>query len=179
VSDIQRLLLAHCYAELGRPDCLELIASVESRFPLETAALNAVFYARLRNTAEAAQALERFYERLTSTPWGISAVAQTALSRTIEIARADRGAAERLYPRLCHPFASYRYDYLRKLVRFNVAQQLNREKMIEALAEMEPNVRWTAAVLQARAEAYRAAGHPLAAQAERDWQSFQTNEPRQ
>jgi spermidine synthase len=179
VSDIQRLLLARCYAELARPDCLELIASLESRFPLEAAALNAVFYVRLGNTAEAARALEQFYELLATTPWDVSAIAQTALPRTIEIARADRSAAERLYPQLCQPFASYRYDYLRKLVRFIVAQQLDREKMIEALAEMEPNVRWTAAVLQPRAEAYRAAGHPLAVRAERDWQSFQRYEPGQ
>jgi spermidine synthase len=176
MGELQRLLLARSYAELGRPDCLELIAASEERFPIEAAALNAVLYSAIGNTGEATRSLVRFYELLRKSPWLIPIVAETALNRTVDVARADRNAAAQLYPYLCQPFASKRFEFKRKLVRFHVAQQLGPEKMVEALAEMEPHVRWTANVLQPRAEVYAAMNHPLAARAQRDWQQFQRDE---
>jgi spermidine synthase len=177
-SGLQRMLLARSYAELGRPDCLVLIASIEEQFPIEAAAINAIFYAQLDNTSEAAKSLVQFYTLLGKSPWVINVVADAALLRTAQVAAADQEAARQLFPLLAQPLASGRYDYSRKLVRFLVAQRLGVKEMVEALAETEPHVRWTANVLKPRAEAYSAVNHPLAGRAQRDWEEFQRNQAR-
>jgi spermidine synthase len=177
-SGIQRMLLARSYAELGQPDCLELIVSIEEQFPSEAAAINAIFYAQLGNTSEAAKSLVQFYTLLGESPWVINVVADAALLRTAQVAAADQEAARQLFPLLAQPLASGRYDYSRKLVRFLVAQRLGVKEMVEALAETEPHVRWTANVLKPRAEAYAAVNHPLAGRAQRDWEEFQRNQER-
>jgi predicted membrane-bound spermidine synthase len=176
-SALQRMLLARSYAELGRPDCLELIAGLEEQFPIEAAALNAVFYSRVGNVAEVTQSLEKYYTLLGKSPWLITIVADAALLRTVQLAQADRQAAEKMFELLGRPLASHRYDYLRKVVRIYVGQQLGPAKMAEALAETEPYVRWTADVLGPRAEAYAALSHPFAARAQREWEEFQRNQP--
>jgi spermidine synthase len=178
-TPIQRLVLARSYAELGRPACLELIAASEEQFPIEAAALNAVLYSKLGNAGEAARYLERYYELLKTNPWMIPLVAETAFNRTIDVARADRNAAEKLYPHLTQPFASYRLDYLRRLVRFFVGQQLGQDKTLEALTELEPNASWLAAVLEPRAQLYSAINHPIAPRAQSEWLLFQRQQPRQ
>ena len=149
-SVIQRMVLARSYAELGRPDCLAHIAALEEQFPIEAAAINAVFYSQIGNVPQATRSLETYYTLLSKNPWLVTIVADAALVRTTQLAEADRAAAEQLYPLVSRPMASFRFDYLRKLVRFYVAQKLGAEKMVEALAELEPHIRWTEDVLRPR-----------------------------
>jgi predicted membrane-bound spermidine synthase len=170
---IQQLVLARCYAELARPECLELIMEAEKRYPIDAAAVRAIYQWRAGKTADAAQSLERFYTLLADSPWVLPVVSETATSRTIDVAKADHDAARRLNTSLSRPFASWRFDYLRTLARFMVAEQLSPESVVEALRELEPNVPWTAEVLEARAKAYAAVEHPLAARAKNDWLWFQ------
>jgi spermidine synthase len=172
---IQQMLLARCYAELGRPDCLSLIASFEEDFPTEAAGINSVFYSQLGNVAEVTKSLEQFYTQLRKSPWLVTIAADAALLRTAQVAHADRAAAEKLYAILEQPLASHRYDYTRKLVRFLVSRKLGTDKMVEALAALEPHIRWTADVLKPRAEVYSFVNHPFAARAQREWQQFQQN----
>jgi spermidine synthase len=176
-SPIQRMVLARSYAELGRPDCLAHIAVLESQFPIEAAAINAVFYSQIGNVPETTKSLEAFYTMLGKSPWLVTTVADAALIRTTQLAEADQAAAEQLYPLVSRPLASYRFDYLRKLVRFYVAQKLGAEKTIEALAELEPHMRWTEDVLRPRAEIYTMVNHPFAARAQREWQQFRRDAP--
>jgi len=178
-DSVQRLLLARCHAELGRPECLELIVGLEQPFPSEVDAVRAIYYWRTGNAAEAAQALEAFYSRLAVDPWVIPVVVETAFSRTIDVAKADRQAAERLYELLSQPFAMRRFNYLRQLARLRVAEVLGPQLVVEALAELEPHVTWTAEVLEPRAKAYAAVGHPLADRAARDWEWFQRHQSRE
>jgi hypothetical protein len=107
----------------------------------------------------------------------VTIAADAVLVRTTQLAEADRAAAEQIYPLVSRPMASYRYDYLRKLVRFYVAQKLGTEKVVEALAELEPHIRWTEDVLRPRAEIYAMVNHPFAARAQREWQQFQRDAP--
>jgi hypothetical protein len=174
---IQRMLLARAYAEMGRPDCLALIASFEAEFPIEAAGINAVFYSQLGNVEEVTKALERFYALLEKSPWLVTKAADAALIRTLQLAQADRAAAEKMYAILSRPLASYRYEYLRKRLRFYVARNLGTEKQVEALAALEPHVRWTADVLKPRAEVYAVVNHPYAARAQREWQQFLRDQP--
>ncbi len=77
---------------------------------------------------------------------------------------------------LAKPFASKRYELYRKLGRLMVAEQIGAESIVKALAEVEPNVPWTADVLEARAKAYAALNHPMAAKAASDWLWFQRHQ---
>jgi hypothetical protein len=172
-TDIQRFALARCYAELARSECLDVIAESAERFPIDAAALRGIYYWRSGNVAESARSHDEFYTLLAKTPWLMPVFSETAVSCTIDVAKADRAAAERLYGLLSRPFASRRFEHFRVLARFMVAAQLGPEQRIEALSDMEPHVIWTAEVLAPRAKAYAAMNHPLAAQAERDWQRFQ------
>ena len=45
-DDVLRLLLARAYAELGRPECLDLISKAEQRHPVDAAALRAIYHWR-------------------------------------------------------------------------------------------------------------------------------------
>jgi predicted membrane-bound spermidine synthase len=176
-TDLQSLVLAHCYAELANSECLSLIRALAQRFPIETSALRAIYHWRAGKIDEAARALEEFYLRLADSPWVMPIFVETAFSRTIDVARADSNAAARLYKLLSRPFASRRFDHIRVTARFMVAEQLGPQYIAEALSEMEPNIIWTKEILEPRATAYETIHHPLADQAKRDWDWFQRHQP--
>jgi predicted membrane-bound spermidine synthase len=175
-TNIQRLVLARSYAELARPECLKLIVAAADRFPTDAAAVRAIYYCRAMRMPEAAEALDEFYSRLANSPWVMPVISETALSRTVDVARFDPSTAERLEARLSQPFASRRFEHLRILARFFVAEVLGPDRVVEALKEMEPYVIWTKEILEPRAKAYAAVRHPLAAQAARDWQWHQRHQ---
>ena len=96
-----------------------------------------------------------------------------ALALDDEIADADPAAARRLFELLAKPFAGYRFEHQRTLLRLMVAESLGQERVLEALAALEPNPPWMEELLKLRAETYAAAKHPLAEQAQRDWEYYQ------
>ncbi len=173
---VLRLLLARTYAELARPDCLELISAADERYPIDAAAVRAIYDWRSGNTAQAAESLDRFFSLLADSPWLLPVVSDTAFARAIDVAKADRVAAKRLYPLLSRPFASHRFDYLRQGARVLVAAQLGPSEVVDALSELEPYVIWTADVLKPRADTYAAVKHPLARRRQRDWQWFERHQ---
>jgi hypothetical protein len=173
---IQRLVLARSYAELGRTECLELLTPIEAKHPIDVAAVRVIYFWRIHNVAEAANALERFYKLLAESPWTIGVISDSAFSRSADVARADKAAAERLYPLLTQTFAARRFEFLRLQARIMVAETLGPEKVVESLAEMEPNIPWLAEVLAPRAKAYAAVNHPLANKAQRDWDWYQAHQ---
>ena len=59
------------------------------------------------------------------------------------------------------------------IMRLLVAESLGQEYVLEALAALEPNPPWMGPLLKMRAETYKAAKHPLADQAQRDWELYQ------
>lgn len=172
-DSILQLILAKCYADLGRPECLELLTSAESRHPTEAAGLRAIFHARRAEWTEAAQFFDTFYSRLAESPWVVPTIVDSAFARTLDVAKADAAAAQVMYGHLSKPFASSVFNFVRQLARILVAKQLNSERVVEALGEWEPNVPWTADVLPARAKAYTDTRNELAVRAERDWARFQ------
>jgi hypothetical protein len=152
---------------------LELISAAEQRYPIDAAAVRAVYHWRAGDTAAATESLEQFFEHLASSPWMLGTISEIAFYRAVDVAEADAEAARRIYAHLSRPFASYRLDYVRQIARVLVAEHLGPEKVAEALSETEPHVTWTSDVLQSRAEAYAALNHPLAGRAKRDWQWFE------
>ena len=170
------LLLARSYAELARPDCLELLSADDERYSIDAAAVRAIYYSRSGNTAQAAESLEMLFSRLADSACLIPVVSDTTFACAIEVAQADRVAAKRLYPLLSRRFASHRFDYMRQHARVLVAAQLGPNEVVDALSELEPHIFWTAEILKPRADAYAAVKHPLARRAERDWQWFERHQ---
>jgi hypothetical protein len=172
-GNLEQLVLARCHAELGQAECLELLSELESRYPIESAAIRATYHWRNKDTRQAAAALEQFYEGLARDPWVIGPMVFPTLQLTVEVAKKDPDAAARICKLLTKPLAGYRFEPQRLVVRLLVAQHAGTEYVVDTLAMLEPNVPWNEEIIKLRAEAYTAVKHPLAARAERDWQTLQ------
>jgi predicted membrane-bound spermidine synthase len=170
---IQRLALAKSYAALARDECLELVTASEAAHPTEAAAVKAIYYWRASNVPEAARAMELFFKLLGENPWVIPGFTDPVFDLCVDVAKVDKAAALGFYELVSRPFASRRFHYVRLLTRVLLAEQLGPEKVVEALADLEPDVTWNAEVLQPRAKAYAALNHPEAGRAEREWQWYQ------
>jgi hypothetical protein len=173
---IQALVLATSYAELGRPECLELLTAAETDHPIETAAVKAVYHWRAGDVAASTQWLERYFAMLAESPWVIRMISEQALLISVPIAKADPAAAQRLYALLSRPFASRRFHYPRLVTQALIAEHLGPETVVEAMATFEPEVPWIRQLLESRAKAYNAVNHPLASRAEHELQLFRRNE---
>jgi hypothetical protein len=155
---------------------LELLTGSEEVYPVDAAAVRAVYHRHAGNTSEAVEALDRFYTQLLENPWVIPYISEAACFQTDEVAKGNPDAAQRLYRLLAKPFASARFDYIRKLTRVKVAQEIGPELVVEALSDLEPHITWAQEILEPRAKAYAAVNHPRAKQAQRDWQWFQDHQ---
>ncbi len=176
IDPLLRLILAMSYAEVGRPECLALLAAIEKEYPAETAAIKAIYHFRTWDIAAAAEWIELYLASLTNDPWIIAIIAEPALLLSSEIAKADREAARRIYTLLSKPFASHRFRYARLVTQAMVAEYVGPEQVVESLANFEPNVPWTARVLESRANAYKTVNHPLADRAQHDLEWFRRQE---
>jgi spermidine synthase len=176
-SSIQQLVLAASYAELGRPECLDLIAQTEDDYPVDAAGLRAIYFWRAEKVEQAIESMEHYFTLLADDPWVIPIFSESAFALCPDIAEASPDAARRFYDQLSRPFAFYRYEHARLLSRALAAKYLGPKEVIESLAVFEPHVPWVDSVLESRAKAYAAAKHPLAGRAERDWRWFREHEP--
>jgi hypothetical protein len=176
-DSIQRLVLATSYAELGSAECLALLTETAEEYPIETAAVKAIYYWRAGDSAAASQWLERYLAMLADNPWVIRVVAEPAILMSIQISKADPGAARRFYTQLSRPFASRRFHYPRLVTQAMIAEYLGPETVVEAMAQFEPDVPWIRRLLEARAKAYKAVNHPLQRRAERDLEWYKTHGP--
>jgi MFS family permease len=174
---VLQLVLARTYAELAQRECLALLAAAEEAYPIDAAAVRAIYHWRGASAAESVDALEQFYMLLRERPWIIPLVSETAVLQTADIAKAHPEFAPRLVQLLSHPFASNRFNYIRQMTRVKVAHEISPETVVEALTELEPHITWSADILEIRAKAYAAVNHRLATCAERDWQQFQNPSP--
>jgi hypothetical protein len=173
---LEQLVLARCHAELGQAECLELLADVEGRYPIEAASIRATYHWRKKDARQAAAALEQFYTALAVDSWAISPLVFPTLQLTVEVAKQDPDAARRICDLLAQPLAGYRFEPQRLVVRLLVAQHAGNQYVVDTLAMLEPNVPWNKEIIKLRAEAYAAAKHPLAATAQRDWLLLQQHD---
>lgn len=176
VGDIGRLALAHCYAEAGREECLELLAPLENEYPVDVTAARAIYYSRKAMPHEAAAAMEQFCQNSRENPWSLTEIPSIALDLANDHVWDDPQVMQRIFNALEEPFAVWRIEPQRRVARYLLAEHLTAEHVIKALEAMEPNVPWVGKVLKTRAQVYSAADHPLARQAERDWLAFQRND---
>ncbi len=145
-----RLLLARAYAEQRRPECLDLVSPAQQRYPIDSAAIRAIYYCRSNNIAQAAKALDAYFSLLADSPWLLSAISEMPFTEAVDVAHSDKTAAQRLYSLLSRQFASDRINYARQRARVLVAAELGPSEVVEALAELEPHIPWIADILKLR-----------------------------
>jgi hypothetical protein len=172
LSDIDRLFQARAHAELNQAKCLELIAPIAERYPVETAVVRAIYYWQ-KDTKQAADAVLDAFEGMSHDPWAIHEIVGPLIKLSTVIADEDHETGRRIFELLGKPFASYRMEHQRVLMRLFVAESLGRAYVLEALQALEPYPPWMGPLLQMRADTYKVAKHPLADQAQRDWERYQ------
>jgi spermidine synthase len=166
-------ILAYALAASGRAEAVPLLDRLREFDPIEAATNRAYLLLRRGDPAGAAGALEEAFVGLRSNPW--PQFANPALDLAIEVATMDASQAGRLYRALREPFALYRYEERRRDVAARLAAGLSDAAEAESLEVWEPHVPWTLGFLERRREAYRATGHPLASQAERDLLEYRSH----
>jgi hypothetical protein len=171
-------VLGEALAEMGDPAALPLIERLRAVEPAEADAILARLHLRRRRTTEAASALVAALVRYREDPWPDREVMRRALLDVGTSLSERREVAEWLFETLKQPFALRMLEYERLRVRVELASKINFDKLcVEVLAPYEPNVPWDDS-LEKRARCYRKAGHPLAAQAERDLEELVDQEGR-
>ena len=95
----------------------------------------------------------------------------------IGVAKADPRQAPKLLQAFGEPFAAYYADESRRATACVIAEGLGPAAVAQFVESFEPHVPWSERFLTYRQQAYRDAGHRLAAQADRDLQEFVRRAP--
>ena len=165
-------VVAHLYAESGSRKAEPLIDQLGNDMPTEAEALRGILAWRQRKLDEAGRRLAAALGRLRSDPWVLEHIRAKTFDAAIGVARADPTQAPRLLQALGQPFAAYYADESRRATACVIAEGLGPAAVAQFVESFEPYVPWSERFLAYRQQAYRAAGHPLAAQADRDLREF-------
>jgi hypothetical protein len=165
-------VMAELYAMLGTRRAEPLIERIAPRLPAEADALRGILAWRQGNLAEAGRRLEAALLRLRSDPWMLEPVRQKTFSAAVAVAAADRAQAARLLEALGQPLAVSYADENRRITAAVIAKRLRLATAAQLVETFEPCVPWTESFLTFRRDAYRDAGHRLAAEANRDLERF-------
>ncbi|HUG18101.1 MAG TPA: hypothetical protein VMM56_03950, partial [Planctomycetaceae bacterium] len=107
-------------------------------------------------------------------PWGATPLLFAILRRAGDLSELVPASASKIEERLNRPFALYRLDDKRRIVRYIVARQLEPARTVEAIEDLEPHVPWNGLFLEHRAKVYADEQHPFAERAEKDRQLFES-----
>jgi spermidine synthase len=177
LGDVSRLVRAQTQARLGQEEYESVLAPIAVKYPAEAASIRAMYAWQKKDAAAAAVQLRLLFDALGQSPWAMSMVVRPSLELAMEVGDPDPAISRRLYDQLAQPFAGYRFEHHRKIVRSLLAENLGQATMIEAFEAMEPYVPWIRRTLERRAQVYAEANHPLAERAAREWELYQRNEP--
>jgi predicted membrane-bound spermidine synthase len=165
-------VMALLYAELRSGKAEPLIERMGDRLPAEAEALRGILAWRQGNVAEAGQRLAAAMLRLRSDPWMLEHLRKKTFDAAIGVAKADPSQAPKLLQAMDEPFAACYADESRRVAACVIAKGLGPAAAAERVESFEPHVPWTEQFLEFRRQAYRDAGHRLAARADRDLQEF-------
>jgi hypothetical protein len=177
----QLLITAEALADRGDDSALPYLDQLRRQQPTEASAILARLRLRQGRAEEATAALEQTFARARRDPWP----SRTLMLRTLELAgpaaAGDPARARRLSAALSAPFAAALVQDARQLARLEAATMITpgrcNGEVVAALAPFERGVPWNRQFLQNRATCYEQLGHPLAAQARRDYERLLQNEP--
>lgn len=177
LGDASRLVRAQAQAKLGQEEYETVLAPIAAKYPAEAASIRATYAWQKKDAAVAAEQLGLLFDALSRSPWAMNMVVRPSLESAMEVADTDPAIARRFFDQLERPFAGYRFEHHRLIVRLMLAESLGSETMIEAFEAMEPNVPWIRRTLARRAKVYEEANHPLAGRAASEWELYQQNDP--
>ena len=177
VGSVEEAVLGEALAQGGDEQAAVLIARLKGPHPVEAEALTARLRWRQGRMGEAVDALERAFTLYRQDPWPMPIVVKNAFAIVLDIAAKDNAAAARLADALAQPFAVAILNDERNLIRLELATRLDVNRYAAVISEMEPDVPWRTPILQQRANAYEATGHPLAARAKKELAEFLEHEP--
>ena len=165
-------VIAHLYAESGNSKAEPLIEQLRNHLPTEAAALQGILAWRQRKFSESGERLATALRRLRSDPWVLDHIRVKTFDAAIRVAKADPRQAPKLLQAFGEPFAAYSADENRRATACVIAEELGPATVAQFVESFEPHVPWSEQFLTYRQQAYRNAGHRLAAQADRDLQEF-------
>jgi spermidine synthase len=111
-------------------------------------------------------------QKYRADPWPLAAVMRRLLAIVVDLAARDPSLAARGCDLLAPSFAVSLLDEDRTNARLTVCRQVDAAKTAEVFRALEPNTPWHAELLEARAQAYAAAGDLRAAAARAELETF-------
>lgn len=172
VDFIETAAVALAYAAAGSDKAREPIKQVESFNPTVAAICEALLAYHQGRYAEAAALSEQALLKLRADASVMPKFVDNALRLPAQVAEKEPQHAAKLLEALSEPLAVYMFEERRLLVRCAVAQRVGVAATADAMQALEPYVPWDEQVLQMRASAYEAVGHPLANRARRELTIF-------
>jgi len=174
VSSLDNAMLGHVLALSGDDTALTYIDPLRPWQPAEADALTGILLHRKGSYAGAASLFNDALTRYRQDPWPLLSVMEAAVTTAAEAAR-DPQAADKVLDALSQPYSAYVLEAPRERAYLAAAWEARKcgPATLAALRELEPNVPWTASVLQMRVVCYGAAGlQEQAARAQKDLQEF-------
>ncbi|HEX3583687.1 MAG TPA: spermidine synthase [Thermoanaerobaculia bacterium] len=183
-SPLESLAVAEALANRGDEKAWPYIESLHSIAPVESAAVLARLRWRQGRVSEAVDALTYAFGEYRKNPWPLPTAIRRALTIVVEMADVPnaRPFLPRLVDALSEPFAIHLFDDYRRSAQLLLADRISGEDGCSAgemslVASYEPNVPWQHDFLRKRAICYRQYRDARAARAEKEWATFEANEP--
>lgn len=170
--------IALVLANSGDDAALTYIDPLRPLQPIEADALTGLLLYRKGDLAGGATLMGKALMAYRQNPWPMPEVMQPVIAAIAETARSPQ-AAEAALEALSRPYSAYLLEDPRAKAFLAAVWEAKKcsPATLAALREYEPNVPFTASVLQMRAICYAAAGLPdLTAQANRDLKRFSEGE---
>lgn len=174
-SHPELVLLALRAVQNSDPDALAFVDRVRSEAEREL--MRGIYLSQGDASAQKAAlaSLERGFVLHRRDPWVTSWVDEVALDRSLDLTRADRDAAARLFSVLGERFAADVQRRPRELARAKLGRALDARSCVEALAAMDP-APWDRTALALRVSCFRDVGDVRTAEAEADLARFLAQE---
>lgn len=171
VSVPEIALLAEALADAGEEAALPYIERLRASQPAEADGIAGLLRMRQKRPAEAAELLARSLARYRSDPWPSYVPMGRVLQNAVQLARADRSQARRMFEALREPFALFGLERQRQSALLTLAFLDPAAFCAETFRQLEPFVPWSRPTLLLRTRCY-GEGHPLAARARADLSAF-------
>jgi spermidine synthase len=174
VNSFDNAMLGHVLALTGDDAALTYIDPLRPWQPAEADALTGILLYKKGSFDGAASLLSSALTRYREDPWPLLRIMEAAVMTAAEVAR-DRQSADQVLEALSRSYSAYLLEAPRGRAYLAAAWEAHKcsPATLAALREYEPNVPWTASVLQMRAVCYQAAGlQSLAVRAREDLRMF-------
>ena len=173
-NSLDNAMLGHVLALAGDDTALTYIDPLRPWQPVEADALTGILLHRKGSFGGAASLLSNALTRYREDPWPLLSVMESAITTSSLVAR-DPQSADKILDALSQSYSAYLLEDPRRRSFLAAAWEARKcgPSTLAALREFEPNVPWTASVLQMRVVCYGAAGlQQQALRAQEDLREF-------